>query len=88
MVANSLKNAKNIGPKIEKELNAIGVFTLSDLAQLTAAKAYTAMCRANPDKTLPVCYYLYSLHGALLNMHWDDLSAELKLDLKKQAGLK
>lgn len=85
VISNSLKNAKNIGPTIEKQLNAIGVFSLSDLAGLTPIKAYYEICKMNPGKTLPVCYYLYSLQGALLNLHWNDLPNELKLDLKKQA---
>lgn len=87
-VLNSFKNTKNIGPTIAKELNAIGVFSLSDLAELTPVKTYCKLREANPEKTFPVCYYLYSLQGALLNMHWDDLPKELKLDLKRQAGIK
>jgi DNA transformation protein and related proteins len=35
-LSNNLKGAKNIGATIEKRLNEIGVFSLADLAQMTA----------------------------------------------------
>jgi len=85
-LSNSLKGAKNIGTTIEKRLNEIGVSSLADLAQMTAVKAYQKICNQHPDKTFPVCYYLYSLQGALLDLHWDDLPAKLKADLLKQIG--
>lgn len=84
-LSNSLKGAKNIGATIEQRLNEIGVFSLADLAQMTPVKAYQSICRQNPDKTFPVCYYLYSLQGALLDLHWDDLPSDLKSGLRKQA---
>jgi DNA transformation protein len=87
-LSNNLKGAKNIGETIEKRLNEIGVFSLADLAQMTPVKAYQRISRQNPDKTFPVCYYLYSLQGALLDMYWDDLPKELKVELRKQVELK
>lgn len=84
LLSNNLKGAKNIGATIEKRLNEIGVFSLADLAQMTPVKAYQSICRQNPGKTFPVCYYLYSLQGALLDLHWDDLPTELKAELRKQ----
>jgi DNA transformation protein len=83
---NSLNGAKNIGSTIIKRLNEIGVYSLSDLAELSPVKAYKKICEQNPNKTFPVCYYLYSLQGALLDVHWDDLPKELKKDLLKQVG--
>jgi DNA transformation protein len=82
--SNNLKGAKNIGASIEKRLNEIGVFSLADLAQMTPVKAYQSICKQNPDKTFPVCYYLYSLQGALLGLYWDDLPTELKTELREK----
>jgi DNA transformation protein and related proteins len=82
----SLKGAKNIGPTILKRLYEIGIYSLADLAELTPAKAYQKICDQNPGKTFPVCYYLYSLEGALLDLHWDDLPRELKDGLLRQVG--
>lgn len=85
-MANNLKEAKNIGATIEKRLNEIGVFSLADLSEMTPVKAYQAICEQHRDKTFPICYYLYSLQGVLLDLHWNDLPAELKKDLLKQIG--
>jgi DNA transformation protein len=87
-LSNNLKGAKNIGTTIEKHLNEIGVFSLADLDQITPVKAYQSICNQNPDKTFPVCYYLYSLQGALLDLHWDDLPTALKVELRKQVDEK
>lgn len=83
---NSLIGAKNIGSTILKRLNDIGVYSLADLVEITPVKAYQKICDQNPGKTFPVCYYLYSLEGALLDMHWDDLPQDLKKNLLKQVG--
>lgn len=83
---NNLKGAKNIGATIEKRLNEIGVFSLADLSEMTPVKAYQAICEQNKDKTIPVCYYLYSLQGALLDLHWNDVPDEIKKDLLMQVG--
>ena len=84
--SNSLQGAKNIGSTILKRLNEIGVYSLADLAELTSVKAYRKICEQNPGKTFPVCYYLYSLEGALLDLHWDNLPEGLKKNLRKQVG--
>jgi DNA transformation protein and related proteins len=86
IMRNSLKGAKNIGATIEKRLNEIGIFTLADLAEITPVKAYQKICDRHPEKKFPVCYYLYSLQGALLNLHWDKLPKSLKADLLRQVG--
>lgn len=81
-----LKNAKNIGSTVLKKLNEIGVYSLADLATVTPAKAYQKICRNYPGETIPVCYYLYSLEGALRDVHWNDLPLEVKECLKRQVG--
>jgi DNA transformation protein and related proteins len=83
---NNLKGSKNIGPTIEKRLNEIGVFSLTDLARMTPAKAYLTICKQHRGKTFPVCYYLYSLQGALSNLHWNDLPRKLKDELLKKVS--
>lgn len=79
-----LKGAKNIGPTIEKRLNKIGVYTLADLKKMTPVQAYQKIRDQNPEQTIPVCYYLYSLQGALMNMDWRELPPDLKTRLRKQ----
>lgn len=69
--------AKNIGITIAKKLNEIGVFTLADLAEMTPKIAYQKICDKYPEKTIPKCYYLYSLQGALLDLDWRELRNEI-----------
>lgn len=58
------------------------MFTLADLEKMTSVEAFKKIRSNYPDKTVPVCYYLYSLEGALLNLHWNDIPSELKEELK------
>ncbi len=58
------------------------MFTLADLEKMTSVEAFKKIRGNYPDKTVPVCYYLYSLEGALLNLHWNDIPSELKEELK------
>ena len=81
---NSLMGAKNIGSTIVKRLNEIGVYSLAELAEMTSVKAYMKICERHPGKVFPVCYYLYSLEGALLDLHWNDLPKDVKSDLLQQ----
>ncbi|MFX3625910.1 MAG: TfoX/Sxy family protein [bacterium] len=87
MTTTTLKQYKNIGATIEKRLNEIGVNSIDDLAKIGAANAYKKIKDNYPDKTLSVCYYLYSFQGALMDMHWDDIPVHIKDDLRKQAGI-
>ena len=73
-----MMRAKNIGKTIGKRLNKIGVFTLADLAEITPQVAYRKICENYPNKTIPKCYYLYSLQGALLDCDWRELPDEIK----------
>jgi DNA transformation protein len=84
-VTESLTELKNIGPTIEKRLNEIGIHTVTDLEKTGPVKAYQRICRAYPNETIPVCYYLYSLQGALMGVHWDAVPEEIKNDLYSRA---
>lgn len=77
-----LSQLKNIGTTIEKRLNDIGVYSKNDLKKVGVTNAYQKIQHKNPDKNIPVCYYLYSLQGALENKHWDDISEKKKTELR------
>lgn len=80
-----LSHLKNIGPTIEKRLNEIGVYTRSDLERIGPVKAYRWISRNYPHQTIPLCYYLYSLQGALMGRHWDKISKRMKDKLAMEA---
>ena len=86
MRKSELSSLKNIGATVEKRLNDIGVFSENDLKKMGAVKAYQKIKQKNPSKTIPVCYYLYSLQGALENRHWDDISQNTKNQLLGKIG--
>jgi DNA transformation protein len=80
-----LTSARNIGPTLARRLHAIGVHSLRDLERLTPARAYQEICKQNPGKTMPVCYNLYALQGALLGLYWNDVPAATKKQLITEA---
>ena len=82
---NDLSSLKNIGPTIQKRLQEIGINSKNDLKKIGPVTAYQKIQSKNPEKTIPVCYYLYSLQGALDNKHWDDISQKKKQKLLDQA---
>ena len=76
-----VSSLKNIGATVAKNLSLIGIKTRADLARVTPVGAYLHLCSSFPNKTWPVCYYLYSLEGALRDQHWDDLPDGVKDEL-------
>lgn len=84
-MSEDLAQLRNIGPTIRKRLNEIGVYTRADLQRMGPVKAYKRICQNYPNQTIPVCYYLYSLQGALMDAHWDELPEPLKNELYAQA---
>jgi len=87
MASKSLSELKNIGKTVASRLHGLGITNEVELKKLGAAKAYKWLSEKQPDKHLPVCYYLYSLEGAIQNRHWDDLSEKEKTQLRLAAGL-
>jgi DNA transformation protein len=80
-----LAGSANLGPTIIKRLNEVDIHSREDLQRVGAASAYRRIRAKNPGKTMPVCYYLYSLEGALRDVHWDDLPVGVKERLIKEA---
>jgi DNA transformation protein len=81
----NIQSLKNIGATIAQRLNEIGIYSEADLAAIGAIEAFQKIKANYPQQTIPVCYYLYSLQGALLDLHWNDLPAEVKTALITQA---
>lgn len=82
-----LLELKNIGPTIAARCKAVGLKTVADLRTVGLGEAYRRLQAAHPRLATPVCYYLYSLQGALDGVHWDALSSVKKEKLLKDAGL-
>ncbi|MEM1059769.1 MAG: TfoX/Sxy family protein [Verrucomicrobiota bacterium] len=78
---------RNIGRTIQRRLVAVEITTEKQLRKTGAVEAYQKIREAFPKETIPVCYYLYSLQGALMNCHWDALPEETKKRLRRRAGV-
>ena len=75
---------RNIGKKIAGRLNEAGIFTEDELRAVGAVEAHNRIRGNHPDETLPVCYYLHSFEGALLDVHWDRIGERKKQALKEE----
>lgn len=82
-----LAKLPNLGSTVCRRLAEIGVEDSAALERLGPAKAYVRMVRVT-GRTLPVCYYLYSLEGALRGEDWRCLSEHEKERLRSEAGLR
>jgi DNA transformation protein and related proteins len=87
IASSGLKGLRNLGPTIIARLNAIGIHTRSDLERAGAARAYRFMAQQAAPHRLAVCYYLYSLEGALQDRHWDDFTDAEKTALRLATGM-
>ena len=82
----NLTDLKNIGSKIAARLNEAGIFSEDELRLVGAAEAHCRIKGIYPTETLPLCYYLYSFEGALIDKHWDQIGELRKQQLKAQIG--
>lgn len=74
---------KNIGRTSALWLKTIGIHNYDELKAIGACEAYK---RINSRGIRTSKVLLYALHGALLDVHWNDLSPELKQQLCDEAA--
>ncbi len=79
-----LTELQNIGKKLAARLNEVGIFSEDELRCVGAVAAHRMLKQTYPNETLPLCYYLYSLEGALLDMHWHAIGEARKAALRNQ----
>lgn len=84
---NELLKLKNIGKILAARLEEIGVHTRQDLEAMGSTTAHRTIQQNYPETNLPVCYYLYSLEGALQNIDWREFTPEQKRSMRLAAGL-
>jgi|SRR5690554_416314 len=80
-----LLQLKNLGMATVNILHAVGINTYADLDQTGAVEAYRRIKarHINVSKVM-----LYALQGALMDIHWNDLPPEMKLNLVEEAERK
>lgn len=81
-----LTSMRNIGKEIEKKLKSIGICSAEDLIQAGSKEAFFRLKMSFPNVCL---VHLYTLQGAIDNIEYNQLSNEVKYDLKSFSdGLK
>ena len=73
---------RNIGPKSKQWLASIDVHTLDDVVSLGVIETYKRVKAAYPEKVS--LNLLYALQAALLDLPWNELSPDIKEELKQQ----
>ncbi len=76
-----LQDLKNLGKTSAQWLHAVGIHNASDLRRHGAVCAYQAV-KARGFRASKVL--LYAIEGALLNVHWNQLSPGIKQALNQQ----
>ncbi|MFL0810981.1 MAG: TfoX/Sxy family protein [Agarilytica sp.] len=77
-----LLGLKNLGMASVNILNAVGVNSYEDLSEVGAVEAF---CRIKARGIHVSKVMLYALQGALMDVHWNDLTPELKAQLVAEA---
>lgn len=77
-----LLELKNLGMASVNILQAIGVNSYEDLAEMGPVQAY---CRIKTRGIHVSKVMLYALQGALMDIHWNDLAPEMKAQLVEEA---
>lgn len=81
-----VKELRNIGVTVARRLHEVGIRTQRDLERIGAVTAYCEIKQRHPEARTPLCYYLYSLEGALRGQHWDDLGETVKRTLREEVA--
>lgn len=74
-----LTSMKNIGAEMKKKLNHIGIHRAEELTQLGSKEAFFRIKTAYPEVCL---VHLYTLQGAIDDLEYHLLPAEMKRELK------
>ena len=78
---------RNLGPTVEKDLNAAGVFFASEVKKMGAKEAFLKMLkgRLKLGRSAKCCnaLYLYSLYGAIHDLDWRNIPEVKKKEFKE-----
>jgi TfoX C-terminal domain len=79
LIKHRISQLKNLGPKSETWLNAIGVYTLEDLRDMGAIDSCKALKAHGYNINLNLAY---AIEGALRDTHWTKLPDNIRQNLK------
>lgn len=81
-----ISEMRNLGPAVEKDLHAAGVFSAADVLRLGPEKTFLKMLegRMKISRSAKCCnaLYLYSIYGAIHDLDWRKIPAAKKKEFK------
>jgi hypothetical protein len=81
-----ISEMRNLGPAVEKDLNAAGVFNAAQIRRLGAKGTFLKMLegRLKIGRSAKCCnaLYLYSLYGAIHDLDWREIPEDKKTEFK------
>ena len=80
-----IDHLSNLGPVSVKLLAEIGIGTVGELRALGPAEAYHRLKFAEPKRV--TLNFLYALNAGLAGIPWQAITADLKQDWRRAAGL-
>jgi len=75
-MSQKLSSLKGLGPKSEKALNEISIFTKADLKAIGPIQAFIKL--GAQGKSKPGLNFLYAMVGALEDVHWSKVAKNEK----------
>ena len=79
-IEKTLEDMRNLGPKTSDKLRNVGINTPDQLVEVGAVEAYCRLKALYPDTTTILA--LTAMEGAIMDVHWQDVPAELSDALK------
>lgn len=79
-----IRDMRNLGPKTEVALNALGIYTRGDLKNFGVIETFIAVSMQTPH--LNNLMLLYALEAAMRDVHVFSLPEEVKAELRKSVG--
>jgi hypothetical protein len=82
-----ISQMRNLGPMVEKDLNAAGIYSASEIKNLGPKKSFLKMLegREKLGRSASCCnaLYLYSFYGAIHDLDWREIPPSKKEEFKK-----
>ncbi len=87
-----ISELRNLGPACERDLNAVGIYTLADIEEHGVEGTFLQMMQGRRKRNQALnkrggkCYnaaYLYALYGAVHDLDWREVPEVKKKQFKK-----
>lgn len=84
MQRNRLTSLRNIGSVTAQWLETVGIHDRAALVSCGAVEAYRRVHAAYEDRV--TLNLLYALHGAIFDIHWNELPEDIRAALRCELG--